>query len=97
MINGDQNSNNFEWNGFERRSNNREDSNDWYKYKYLMLNKLEMLEKAFKGIDEKVGNLEISFIKLQTKIMMVSGISGFASAAIATAVLTAVADNIFGK
>lgn len=81
----------------DRRSQLRDDPSDWYKYKYMMLDKLEMLEKAVKSMDEKVGSLELSFVKLQTKIMMVSGLSGFVSAAIVTAVLTALADKILGK
>ena len=81
----------------DRRSQLRDDPSDWYKYKYMMLDKLEMLEKAVKSMDEKVGSLELSFVKLQTKIMMVSGLSGFVSAAVVTAVLTALADKILGK
>ena len=81
----------------DSRSQHRDDPSDWYKYKYMMLDKLEMLEKAVKSMDEKVGSLELSFVKLQTKIMMVSGLSGFVSAAVVTAVLTAMADKIFGK
>ena len=81
----------------DRRSHPRDDPSDWYKYKYMMLDKLEMLEKAVKSMDEKVGSLELSFVKLQTKIMMVSGLSGFVSASVVTAVLTAMADKIFGK
>ena len=87
-----------EWDGVsDRRSQPRDDPSDWYKYKYMMLDKLEMLEKTVKSMDEKVGSLELSFVKLQTKIMMVSGLSGFVSAAVVTAVLTAIADKIFGK
>ena len=87
-----------EWDGVtDRRSQSRDDPSDWYKYKYMMLDKLEILEKAVKSMDEKVGNLELSFVKLQTKIMMVSGLSGFVSAALVTAVLTALADKILGK
>ena len=87
-----------EWDGVtDRRSQPRDDHSDWYKYKYMMLDKLEMLEKAVKSMDEKVGSLELSFVKLQTKIMMVSGLSGFVSAALVTAVLTALADKILGK
>ena len=87
-----------EWDGVtDMRSQHRDDTSDWYKYKYMMLDKLEILEKAVKSIDEKVGSLELSFVKLQTKIMMVSGLSGFVSAAVVTAVLTAMADKIFGK
>ena len=86
------------WDGVsDRRSQPRDDPSDWYKYKYMMLDKLEMLEKTVKSMDEKVGSLELSFVKLQTKIMMVSGLSGFVSAAVVTAVLTAMADKIFGK
>lgn len=81
----------------DSRSQPRDDPSDWYKYKYMMLDKLEMLEKAVKSMDEKVGSLELSFVKLQTKIMMVSGLSGFVSAAVVTAVLTALADKILGK
>ena len=88
----------YEWDGVsDRRAQPRDDPNDWYKYKYMMLDKLEILEKAVKSIDEKVGSLELSFVKLQTKIMMVSGLSGFVSAAVVTAVLTALADKILGK
>ena len=88
----------LEWDGVsDRRSQPRDDPSDWYKYKYMMLDKLEMLEKTVKSMDEKVGSLELSFVKLQTKIMMVSGLSGFVSAAVVTAVLTTMADKIFGK
>ena len=87
-----------EWDGVtDRRAQPRDDPSDWYKYKYMMLDKLEMLEKAVKSMDEKVGSLELSFVKLQTKIMMVSGLSGFVSAAVVTAALTALADKILGK
>ena len=88
----------YEWDGVtDRRSQPRDDPSDWYKYKYMMLDKLEILEKAVKSMDEKVGSLELSFVKLQTKIMMVSGLSGFVSAAVVTAVLAAMADKILGK
>ena len=93
-----ENNKEHEWDGVtDMRSQHRDDPSDWYKYKYMMLDKLEMLEKTVKSIDEKVGSLELSFVKLQTKIMMVSGLSGFVSAAVVTAVLTALADKILGK
>ncbi len=93
-----ENNKEHEWDSVTNmRSQLRDDHSDWYKYKYMMLDKLEMLEKAVKSMDEKIGSLELSFVKLQTKIMMVSGLSGFVSAAVVTAVLTALADKILGK
>lgn len=90
MIDNDQ----HEWSGEDRRRSAQPDTADWYKYKFMIMDKLEGLEKKVTSIEDTVGEFKISFVKLQTKIMMVSGLSGFVSAAVITAIFTALADKL---
>lgn len=97
MIGNDigQNPTGVPWDGTtERRSSNLgSEAGNWFQYKYLVFDKLNNLEKKVDDIEKVVDEIKDSFIKLQTKIMVVSAISGVVSAALITAVFTALADK----
>lgn len=86
-----------QWDGTtERRSFNRDNamqSGDFFQYKYVFFEKFNSLEKKVSEIEKSVDEIKISFIRLQTKIMVVSGLSGVVSAGIITSVLTSLADK----
>ncbi len=79
------------WDGVDRRGTNA--SGDWLQYRYLFLEKFNVLEKKVSDIEETVDDIKISFVKLQTKILVVSGISGVISAALMAGIFTALADK----
>lgn len=83
------------WDGFtdRRGSMNANSHGDWLQYKYLFLEKFNGLERKVNDIEETVDEIKISFVKLQTKILVVSGMSGVISAALMAGVFTALADK----
>lgn len=86
------------WDGFSERRRldgqpNSQGSGDWFQYKYLFLEKFNGLERKVNDIEETVDEIKISFVKLQTKILVVSGMSGVISAALMAGVFTALADK----
>lgn len=85
------NSQQMPWDGVDRRGMNA--GGDWLQYRYLFLEKFNVLEKKVSDIEETVDDIKISFVKLQTKILVVSGISGVISAALMAGIFTALADK----
>ena len=91
-------STNIPWDGINDRRTNSSGSSqayagDWFQYKYMFFEKFNSLEKKVDEIEKSVDDIKTSFIKLQTKIMVVSGLSGVISAALITAVFTSLADK----
>ena len=94
MVGNEQNPNSMPWDGMtDRRGNSAAGSGDWFQYKYMIFEKLNGLDKKVDEIEKVVEEIKVSFIKLQTKIMIVSGVSGIASAALISAVFTSLADK----
>ena len=81
------------WDGNDGRSIPSNGSGDWFQYKYFFFEKLNSLDKKVDDIEKVVEEIKVSFIKLQTKIMVVSALSGVISAALITAVFTSLADK----
>lgn len=102
MFNDGQNMNpvsGVPWDGVDRRrlhsgQDHNSGPNDWYQYKFMIFEKLNGLEKKVEDIENVVEDIKVSFIKLQTKIMIVSGLSGVISAALISAVFTSLADKL---
>lgn len=68
-------------------------SGDWLQYRYLFLEKFNVLEKKVNDVEKTVDDIKISFVQLQTKILVISGISGVISSALIAVIFTALADK----